>query len=48
MRNDLAFLLAEQLAFLLEAGDEALNTRGEILERDGIGIAPGRDDRRLV
>ena len=47
-RNGQALLGVHQPAVLLEAGDDTLDTRGEVLHRHRFGIAPGGVECRLV
>ena len=48
MRDDLALVRVEQAVLLFEAGDDALDRRGEVVERHRLGAAPRRQQRRLV
>ena len=43
-----SFLGAQNAAFLLQAGDNAFDRYGEVIERYRLAIAPRRNDSRFV
>ena len=43
-----ALFLAEHPALLFDARNDALDRDGEVVERDLVGAAPGRGDRRFI
>ena len=48
MRDDIAFVRIEDAVASLQARDDAFDRLGEILQRDVVGLAPRRQQRRLV
>ncbi len=48
MGDDLPFLQVEDAALLLQSRDDALDRSCEIRERNGVGAAARRDQRRFV
>lgn len=48
VRNDLALLGVQDAGFLLESGDDGFDGAREIVHRHRRGLAPGREQRRLV